>query len=133
MGEKQFTVGIRNPNGNAGSYIAKLHIPAGCVSTSGSYEQYFEQNGKRYHHILDPETGYPVDNGLISVTVISESGLLSDALSTACYVLGKDKGFDLLEKYNAYGVFVDKEQNIYLSDELKDNFRLKDSSFKVAE
>ncbi|MBQ3005411.1 MAG: FAD:protein FMN transferase [Clostridia bacterium] len=132
-GDKSFDVGIRNPLGDSDDILGIVSLSDGFVSTSGNYERTSVIEGKTYHHILDTKTGYPSDSDLLSVTVFCDNGLLSDALSTACYVLGKDKGFDLLEKYNAYGVFVDKEQNIYLSDELKDNFRLKDSSFKVAE
>lgn len=112
-GEGDFTVGIRNPRGDSGSYIATLTIPENCVSTSGSYEQSFEQDGKKYHHILDPETGYPVDNGLVSVTVISESGLISDALSTACFVLGMEKGSDLAEEYGATVIFITEDNLIH--------------------
>ena len=82
------------------------------VSTSGDYEKYFMQDGKRYHHILDPSTGYPADSGLISVTIVSDSGLLSDGLSTACFVLGKEKGEKLLETYGAEGVFIDQNKKI---------------------
>lgn len=113
-GDKDFTVGIRNPEGNAGSYIAKLHMGEGCVSSSGSYEQFFEKNGKRYHHILNPETGYPVDNGLVGVTIISESGLLSDALSTACFVLGIEKGSALAAEYGCTAIFVTEDKKIYV-------------------
>lgn len=114
FGDKEFTVGIRNPEGNAGSYIAKLHMGEGCVSSSGSYEQFFEENGKKYHHILNPETGYPVDNGLIGVTIVSDSGLLSDALSTACFVLGIEKGSALAAEYGCTAIFVTEDKKIYV-------------------
>ncbi|MBQ2904757.1 MAG: FAD:protein FMN transferase [Clostridia bacterium] len=114
FGDKDFTVGIRNPEGNAGSYIAKLHMGEGCVSSSGSYEQFFEENGKRYHHILNPETGYPVDNGLVGVTIVSESGLLSDALSTACFVLGIEKGSALAAEYGCTAIFITEDKKIYI-------------------
>ena len=114
FGDRDFTVGIRNPEGNAGSYIAKLHIGEGCVSSSGSYEQFFEENGRRYHHILNPETGYPVDNGLVGVTIVSESGLLSDALSTACFVLGIEKGSALAEEYGCTAIFVTEDKKIHV-------------------
>ncbi len=114
FGKKEFTVGIRDPFGNSGSYVAKLGVSDCCVSTSGCYEQQFEHGGKKYHHILDPETGYPVDNGLLSVTVISESGLLSDALSTACFVLGIEKGSALAREYGCTAIFIDEDKNIYV-------------------
>ena len=75
-------------------------------------KKYFMQNGKRYHHILDPSTGYPAESSLISVTVVSDNGLLSDGLSTACFVLGKEKGERLLETYGAEGVFIDQNKKV---------------------
>ena len=131
VGDKEFTVGIRNPEGNSGSYIAKLHMPEGCVSTSGSYEQQFESDGKKYHHILDPETGYPVDNGLLSVTVISESGLLSDALSTACFVLGYEKGKALAESYGCGVIFVTEDKRIHAENGAAEYLEITDNSYTV--
>ena len=131
MGEKQFTVGIRNPSGNAGSYIAKLHIPAGCVSTSGSYEQQFEQNGEKYHHILDPETGYPAKSGLLSVTIISESGLLSDALSTACFVLGREKGAELAKEYGCTAIFITENNEVFVENGSKDIIEITDGAYTL--
>lgn len=131
FGDKEFTVGIRNPEGNSGSYIAKLHIPEGCVSTSGSYEQQFEANGRKYHHILDPETGYPVDNGLLSVTIISDSGILSDALSTACFVLGPEKGKELAEAYGCGVIFVTQDKKIYAGNGAAEYLEITDSSYTV--
>lgn len=130
-GEGDFTVGIRNPKGDSGSSIATLTIPEGCISTSGSYEQSFEENGKKYHHILDPETGYPVDNGIISVTVISESGLLSDALSTACFVLGVEKGFELADKYGATVIFITDDNCIRTRGDNSDYIELHDESYSL--
>ncbi|MBQ8763987.1 MAG: FAD:protein FMN transferase [Clostridia bacterium] len=131
MGDKEFTVGIRNPEGNSGSYIAKLHIPEGCVSTSGSYEQQFEANGRKYHHILDPETGYPVDNGLLSVTIISQSGILSDALSTACFVLGYEKGKALAEAYDCGVVFVADDKKIYAENGAENFIEITDDAYTL--
>ncbi len=131
VGDKEFTVGIRNPEGNSGSYIAKLHIPEGCVSTSGSYEQQFEADGKKYHHILDPGTGYPVDNGLLSVTVISDSGILSDALSTACFVLGYEKGKALAESYGCGVIFVTEDKKVYAENGAQEHLEITDNSYTV--
>lgn len=131
MGDKKFTVGIRNPEGNSGSYIAKLHIPEGCVSTSGSYEQQFEFGGRKYHHILDPETGYPVDNGLLSVTIVSDSGILTDALSTACFVLGYEKGKELAENYGCGVVFVTEEKKVYAENGAENYIEITDNAYTL--
>ena len=111
-GKGDFTVGVKNPFGDA-DFAAKLTVTECCVSTSGTYEQYFEENGRRYHHILDPKTGYPADSGVVSATVISENGLLSDALSTACFVLGIEKGFDLADEFGAKVIFVTENGEIH--------------------
>lgn len=120
-----FTVGIRNPRGSMEDIIGILTFPGDadvCVSTSGDYEKYVEQNGKRYHHILDRSTGYPSDSNLMSVTVVCKSGLASDGLSTACFILGYDKSLDLLNKYDAEAVFIDKNGKITVTDGLTDIF-----------
>lgn len=94
-----------------------------CVSTSGSYERYVEVDGVRYHHILNPATGYPSDSGVSSVTVLTKDGLLSDALSTACFVLGEDKGMELAEELDAYVLFVDKEGKLSMSEGMNKYFQ----------
>ena len=80
-----------------------------CISTSGDYERYIEVDGVRYHHIMDPATGYPADGGVRSVTVVCESGILSDALSTACFVLGADEGMRLAQQYGAEALFIQSD------------------------
>ena len=93
-----------------------------CVSTSGDYERFFEVDCVRYHHLLDPATGYPARSGLRSVTILSRSGFLSDALSTACFVLGREKGMELAEKYQAEILLVEEDGTIYMSEGLKSIF-----------
>lgn len=120
-----FTVGIRNPRGDEADIIGQLTFEANetaCISTSGDYEKYVEADGVRYHHIFDRRTGYPAKSGLMSVTVVCQSGLCSDGLSTACFVLGYDKSLKLLEKYNADAVFVEDDGTIIITDGLKEKF-----------
>ena len=130
-GKDTVKVGIRDPYGNAGRSVAALSLSDVCVSTSGSYERCFEENEKNYHHILDPETGYPVDNGLVSVTIISESGLLSDALSTACFVLGIEEGTALAEAYGCEAVFITEDKRIYATQTLESEIEITDSSYEL--
>lgn len=112
-----WTVSVRNPfSENQSDVIGDLRIEGTAfISTSGSYERYFVENEKEYHHILDPKSGYPADNELISVTVLAKTGIDSDMLSTACFVLGYDKSENLLNQYSSQAVFVYKNGDIRFS------------------
>lgn len=126
-----WNVAVQNPRGQNGEAMGVLSLSGTTnVSTSGDYEKYFMQDGKRYHHILDPSTGYPADSGLISVTIVSDSGLLSDGLSTACFVLGKEKGQKLLETYGAEGIFIDQNKKVTVTKGLKDKFTILNEKYK---
>lgn len=126
-----WNVAVQNPRGQDGEVMGVLSLSGTTnVSTSGDYEKYFMQDGKRYHHILDPSTGYPADSGLISVTIVSDSGLLSDGLSTACFVLGKEKGQKLLETYGAEGIFIDQNKKVTVTKGLKDKFTILNEEYK---
>lgn len=126
-----WNVAVQNPRGQDGEAMGVLSLSGTTnVSTSGDYEKYFMQDGKRYHHILDPSTGYPADSGLISVTIVSDSGLLSDGLSTACFVLGKEKGQKLLETYGAEGIFIDQNKKVTVTKGLKDKFTILNEKYK---
>ena len=127
-----WTVGLQDPD-RPESYFGTVSIEAACVVTSGAYQRYFEENGVRYHHILDPKTGYPAESGLISVTIVCEKGWLSDGLSTACFVLGYEDSLPLLETYQAEAVFVTEDKEVIVTDGLKDMFTLTDSSYEQVE
>lgn len=115
-------VGIVDPSDNE-QLLGTLYLEGNWfVSTSGDYERYAEVDGVRYHHILDPSTGYPVNNGVRSVTIVCKSGLLSDALSTACFVLGVEQGMALAESYEAEALFVDDRGSIYMTEGMKEIF-----------
>ncbi len=128
---RPWTVAVRDPGGEGA--LGTLEVREGFVSTSGSYEKSFIQDGKAYHHLLDPKTGYPADSGLVSVTVKSGSGALSDALSTACFVLGLEKSLPLLERFDAGGLFVTEENKIYAVGELQKCFSLSSPDYTLEE
>lgn len=118
-------IGIIDPR-DTSSFIGILYLEGeNFVSTSGDYERYVEVDGVRYHHILNPATGYPADSGVRSVTILCDSGILSDALSTACFVLGVEEGMALAESYGAQALFVDMEGNISMTDGMKQFFKEK--------
>ena len=98
-----------------------------CVSTSGDYERYVEVDGVRYHHILDPRTGSPAHSDVAGVTIVTTDGFLSDALSTACFVLGQEEGQKLLKKYDAEGLFIDHDGKITMTDGMQQYFHLSNS------
>lgn len=122
-GKETYSIGIRDPNGDINDCMAVIDVSDCVVSTSGDYEHVFEKNGCKYHHIIDSKTGHPVTTDLTSVTVISKSGILSDALSTACFIVGEENGRELLEKYESEGIFVYKDMGVSGTDGI--NIKLK--------
>lgn len=121
LGQKEgtdWTIGIQDPD-DPGEIAATLAVSDCAVITSGSYERCFEQDGVRYHHILDPATGWPVQNGLVSVTVVSKEAAKGDALSTACFVLGKDRGLELIESLDGVeALFIEENGRVIASSGL---------------
>ena len=109
-----WVVGIQHPR-EVNTIIKKLKLKNITTATSGDYEQYFEKDGIRYHHILDPKIGYP-SNGLQSVTIINKSNTITDALATAIFVMGKENGMKLIENLNNSEVMIiDNEGKIFYS------------------
>ncbi len=115
-------IGIQNPFSSTGIYIGTIKTINKTIVTSGSNEQFFIKDGVRYHHIIDPHSGYPVNNGLISVTVVCELSIDADALTTALFVSDMDKAITLLKSINAEGIFVMENQEVYVTEGLKGNF-----------
>lgn len=119
---RDFIMGVRNPRGESSDYIGTLSMDGLTMATAGDYERSFMYEGKLYHHILDPFTGYPADTDIISATVLSEDGLLADFLSTYIFM----EGTDSLDKFKGCDSFefmaVDKDLNVYFSKGFKERF-----------
>jgi thiamine biosynthesis lipoprotein len=113
-----WVVGVRDPRKD-GEVAIRIPLENEAISTSGDYERYFEEDGKRYHHILQPATGEPA-NGVHSVTVVGPDAVITDALSTSVFVMGVDQGLRLLATLPDYeGIVIDAEGRLYYSDGLQ--------------
>ena len=125
-------IGIRDPRVQQGQPIISVRVENLSISTSGSYERYFEQDGIRYHHILDPATGYPVRNNLTAVSVFSHSATDADALSTACFVLGYERAVTLLSELSGTeALFIFDDNTVRMTDGLKGRITILDSAFRL--
>jgi thiamine biosynthesis lipoprotein len=125
-------VGIQDPLTERGQFLGILSVIDKSVVTSGDYERFFIKNNKKFHHILDPRTGYPSNNGVISATIVSDCSIDGDALSTCAYVMGVNEGLKLIESIDGVDViFVTDDRKIYLSSGIKDNFKLANSAFNI--
>lgn len=118
-------MGIRDPKGSQQDYAGVLQVQNEAVVTSGGYERYFEEDGRTYIHIIDPRTGYPVENDLLSVTIVSPDGTLADGLSTALYIMGYDKAVQFWEQHQDEFdvILITADEQIHVSKKLQDSFQ----------
>lgn len=121
-----FKIGIQKPFADRNETEAVMDITGKSVVSSGIYERCFKQDGKLYHHILNPQTGYPYDNGLISVTIISDQSVDGDALSTTCFALGLEDGLKFAEKKGVQAVFITEDYELHYTDGFRDEIRVTD-------
>ena len=119
-----FKVGVQKPFADRNETAAVVDINGRSVVSSGIYERCFKQDGKLYHHILDPHTGYPYDNGLISVTIISDRSVDGDALSTTCFALGLKKGLAFAEKKGVQAVFITKDYELHYTKDFQKKIKV---------
>jgi len=122
-GDRPWRVGIQHPRRD--DFFAYLEATEGTISTSGDYEHFFiDDEGKRWHHILDTSTGLPVE-GTLSVTVVAPSGVYGDALSTACFVLGAEKCLEMLERVpgETSAVIVTSDFRVVATENVRDRLR----------
>lgn len=120
VGEKPdgnaFEIGIQKPFANRSETVSSVSVRDKSVVSSGIYERSFEKDGKFYHHLLNPKTGYPYDNSLVSVTILSEKSVDGDGLSTACFSLGLEEGMKLIETLpDTEAVFITEDYKLHYS------------------
>ena len=130
-GGNAWKVGIKNPFDSTGAPVLAVSLKDCSVVTSGVYERFFEKDGRRYHHLLDYTTGYPADNGLMSVTIIHDSSMTADALATAVFIMGKDKGMDFLRKQNIPGLCIDRNKEIGIAGIFDRSLTVLNTDFKI--
>ena len=127
---RSYEIGVTAPRDSDESFAFRFTLDEGEIcATSGDYERYYEYNGKRYHHIIDVNTGYPASSGVISATIVSSDGMLADAFATAVVVLGVEKGVALLKKYGLKGALVTEEKKVVT---VGLTVTIKDSSYEIA-
>lgn len=120
---KDFSIGIRDPRGTANEYIAAITLENKVAATTGDYERYFEQDGKRYHHVIDPRTGYPCETDLIQATAVCENGMMADFLSTTLFMMGRDAVLQYADNDVFDFIIIDRDKNVYVSPGLQESLR----------
>lgn len=125
-GDKGWMIGIRNPRakGKDDEIMATIELKNMAISTSGDYERFFIKDGKRYHHLIDPKTGYPSDR-CRSVSVMTADGVYTDSFATAVFILGKDRGMQVLQKMGFEGIIVDNEGKVHMTEGLRGRVEFK--------
>ncbi|WP_101772688.1 FAD:protein FMN transferase [Peptostreptococcus faecalis] len=130
---KDFNVGIQNPGKKSEDSMGSLYVSNKSVVTSGIYQRFLESDGKIYHHMLNPFTGYPFDNNLSSVTIVSEKSLDGDALSTSAFALDIKDGKKMIEGINGVdAIFITKDNKVYITNGLKNNFKITNKKYTLA-
>jgi thiamine biosynthesis lipoprotein len=133
---KPWRIGLQDPfSSERGSYLGIASLSDKTMVTSGVYERFFidKATGKRYHHILDTKTGYPVDNGLMSVTIVTAKSFDADGFTTAVFALGREKGMALARAKGVDVIVVDANRKVYMSPGVSTYFEITDPSFSFAE
>lgn len=128
----KWKIGVQDPENARGDSIGFIEVINKSIVTSGIYERYFEANGKKYHHILNPTTGYPYENEILGVSIISDKSIDGDALSTTLFALGIEKGLEFIDSQEGVeALFISKDHEVYLTKGLKDNFNLTSGKYKI--
>ena len=126
-----WTIAVQDPN-NTSSYVGVVSVGQTAVVTSGTYQRFFVQNGKTYHHLINPETGRPMNNTLKSVTILCEDGTLADCLSTAMFVLGQSKAINYWRVYGGFEmILINNEDEVICTKGLIEKFTLSNSSYTL--
>lgn len=120
-----FRLGLQDPYSNRNDYMAIVYLNDEALVSSGIYERFFEEKGKRYHHILNPKTGYPEDNNLAGVSIITSKSIDADGLSTSIFLLGLEKGLEIAESLpDVEAIFLTKDKKVYTTSGVGDKLKV---------
>lgn len=123
-------VGIQNPFKPRGEYVGILSVKNKSIVTSGNYERFFIEGQNKFHHIIDPRTGYPSESKVVSATIISDKSIDGDGLSTGVYIMGLEKAFNLIESLKGIdAIFITDDKKVYSTSGVKENFTLQNHEF----
>lgn len=132
--DEGWNVGVQDPDESRGQVVGTQRMTDSAIVTSGIYERFLEVDGVKYHHILDPKTGYPLDNELSGVTVFAQSSFEGDSYSTALFLFGIEEGIEFVETIDGLeAVFIDKDHGVHLTSGLKDSFELTNEEYHLDE
>ena len=128
---KKWKVGIQNPDKEQGISMGVIALKNKTIVTSGGYERFFVIDGKKYHHIIDPNSGYPSQNGIKSATIIANESIGADALTTSLFVLGFEKAKELVDRIpNLDAIIITDENEVYLTKDIFHKFDLIDENYQ---
>ena len=128
----EWKIGIQDPFSERGGIIGTLITSNKSIVTSGIYERYIEEDGIKYHHILSPKTGYPYENEIAGITIVSDKSTDGDALSTSVFAMGVEEGMNFVNSINGIdAIFITKDNKVYITDGLKNIFTLSNSDFTL--
>lgn len=135
-GEKEdktpWKIGVRDPNGSASDYIGIIELRDTVIAVSGDYERYFEKDGMRYHHIIDAATGAPAKSDIRSVSVVCRDGTRADALSTALFVMGKERALEFWRESDDFEcIIVGEDMKVIVTQGLSDKLRITDGRYTL--
>ena len=131
--ENNWKIGVQNPFEDRGRIVGAIEVSNKSVVTTGIYERFIEEDGEKYHHILNPKTGYPYETDIAGVTIVADKSVDADALSTLVFTKGLDEGLQLVEKLESVdAIFVMDDNSVYVTEGLKEDFKLTNDSFKLS-
>ena len=125
-------IGLQNPGSERGVSFGTVEVVDKSVVTSGVYEHFFIQNGKRYHHIMDTRTGYPLENGIVAVTVISRASIIADGWDTTLLCMGPVRGLAIAKSLGLDAILVGSDHKLYTTESAKKMLRITDPGFTYA-